>query len=136
VAGPYTIVGQYPDVIVLGTGKTQDVQVIQFTTIPHGTYVETSLARNIATTANIKAQVNGLATHYEQIWSIPGVAGLAWTQEPNASGFLEDHIIVYVSSTSGDSSGQLDFPYSQFSNDVIEAGVTNLRAALDATEAP
>lgn len=136
MANPYVIVGQYPDVEVVGPGKTSDVQVIQFTTAPHGVYVETRLPRNIATTANIKAQVNGLATHYEQIFDIPGVADMGWTQEPNPSGQLEDHVIVYVTSTSGESQGQLDFPYSQFSNDVIEAAVAKLRAGLDATEAP
>lgn len=136
MANPYVIVGQYPDVEVVGSGKTSDVQVIQFTTVPHNVYVETRLPRNIATTANIKAQVNGLATHYEQIFDITGVADMGWTQEPSASGQLEDHVIVYVTSTSGESQGQLDFPYSQFANDVIEAAVTKLVAGLDATEAP
>lgn len=135
MAAPYTIVGQYPDVQVIGTGKTQDVQTVQVVTVPNGVYFETSLPRAIATTQNIKAQVNGLATHYEQLFDIPGVSAIQWTQEPTAAGLLEDHLIVYVTSTTGNSQGQLDFPYSQFANDVIEAAVTKLRAGLDATEA-
>jgi hypothetical protein len=132
----YSIVTQYPDTEVIGGNLTQDVQVVGVVTSPHGVYFETRLPRKIATTANIKLQAGGLATHYEQLFGIDGVAAITWTQEPTAAGLLEDHLIVYVTSTSGDSEGQLDFPYSQFANDVIEAAVAKLRAGLDATEAP
>jgi hypothetical protein len=135
VAASYDIVGQYPDVIVLGTGKTQDVQVIQVQTKPHGVYFETSLSRQNATTANIKNQVAGFSLIYEMLFDIAGVADVQWTQEPTAAGQLEDHVIVYVESTSGDSTAQLDFPYAQFNQDVIEPRVASLRSSLDATEA-
>lgn len=135
MADNYTIVGQYPDVEVLGGSKTQDVQKVQVTTAPHGVYFETSLPRKFATTANIKDQVNGFALIYELLFDIPGVAAVAWTQEPTASGLLEDHVIVYVTSTSGESEAQLNFPYSQFNQDIIAPAVKRLRASLDATEA-
>lgn len=135
MADNYTIVGQYPDVEVLGGAKTQDVQKIQVTTLPHNVYFETSLPRKYATTANIVNQVNGFAIIYEMLFDIPGVAAVSWTQEPNASGLLEDHVIVYVTSTSGESEAQLDFPYSRFNQDVIAPAVKKLRASLDATEA-
>lgn len=131
----YVIKGQYPDVEVVGPSKTQNVQVIQAQTTEHNVYFETSLPRNIATTANIKLQVNGLATHFEQLFDIAGVADVQWAQEATPAGLLEDHVIVFVSSTSGESQGQLDFPYSRFANDIISAAVANLRAGLDATEA-
>lgn len=135
MADNYTIVGQYPDVEVIGGAKTQDVQKIQAVTAPHGVYFETSLPRKFATTGNITSQVNGFAIIYEMLFDIPGVEAVQWTQEPTAAGLLEDHVIVYVSSTSGESEGQLDFPYAQFNQDVIAPKVKALRASLDATEA-
>lgn len=131
----YRIVTQYPDVEVLGTGKTNDVQVIGATTNEHGVYFEFRLGRKTATTKNIRDTARGFTIIYEMLFDIPGVAGVQWTQEPTAQGLLADHVIVYVTSTSGDSEGVLDFPYSQFNQDVIEPKVAKLRASLDATEA-
>lgn len=135
MAANYTIVGQYPDVNVLGSGKTQDVQVIQVVTAPNGVYFETSLTRENATTGNVRNQVNGFAIIYEMLFDIPGVGAVQWTQEPTRAGLLEDHVIVYVTSTSGNSEGQLDFPYSRFNQDIIAPAVKALRKSLDATEA-
>lgn len=131
----YTIVTQYPDVEVIGGGQTRDVQVVGVVTGGHGVYFETRLPRANATTANIKSNANGFTIVYEMLFGIPGVAAVQWTQEPTASGLLEDHVIVYVTSTSGNSTGVLDFPYSKFNQDIIEPAVAKLRASLDATEA-
>jgi hypothetical protein len=130
----YSIVTQYPDTEVIGGNLTQDVQVVGVVTGAHGVYFETRLPRKNATTANIKNQANGFALIYELLFTIPGVAAVQWTQEPTPAGLLEDHVIVYVTSTSGASEGVLDFPYSKFNQDVIEPAVTRLRASLDATE--
>lgn len=130
----YTIVTQYPDVEVLGGTKTQDVQRFGVVTGGHGVYFESSLPRKDATTKNIHDQANGFTIVYELLFTIPGVADVQWTQEPTAGGLLQDHVIVYVESTSGNSSAPLDFPYSQFNQDTIAPKVKALRASLDATE--
>lgn len=130
----YQIVTQYPDVEVIGGTQTRDVQVIGAVTNEHGVYFETRLPRKNATTTNIRDQVNGFAIIYEMLFEIPGVADVEWTQEPTAAGQLADHVRVYVESTSGESSGVLDFAYARFNQTVIAAAVKKLRASLDATE--
>lgn len=131
----YTIVTQYPDVEVIGGTQTQDVQRVGAVTNEHGVYFETTLARADATTANIKAQVNGYTIVYEMLFDIPGVADVQWTQEPTPAGLLADHFIVYVESTSGNSSAPLDFPLVHLNQDYVAPRVAKLRASLDATEA-
>lgn len=128
------IVTQYPDVVVLGGNRTQDVQVIGVLTDAHNVYFETRLPRSLATTANLQSNANGFTLIYEALFDIPGVADVQWTQEPTAAGLLQDHVIVYVVSSSGESEGVLDVPYSQFTQDIIAAKVGKLRDALDATE--
>lgn len=130
----YTIVGQRPDVEVVGGTKTRDVQVIEVVTAGHGVYFETSLPRANATTANIRNQANGFTIIYEMLFDIPGVSDVQWTQEPTAGGLLADHVIVYVTSDSGDSEGVLDFAYVNFNQDYIAPRVAKLVAALNATE--
>lgn len=135
MAENYTIVGQYPDVEVLGGAKTRDVQTIQVVTDAHGVYFETSLARKNATTANITNQVAGFTTLYESVFAFPGVAAVSWTQEPTPSGMLEDHVLIYVTSTSGESEAVLNVSYTNFHLDYVGPAVKKLRASLDATEA-
>ena len=130
----YRIVTQYPDVEVLGSGKTRDVQVVGATTNEHGIYFEFRLPRKDATTKNIRDSANGFTIIYELLFDIPGVAGVQWTQEPTQAGLLADHVLVYVTSTSGDSESVLDFPFDQFTQTIIAPKVTKLRTALDATE--
>lgn len=135
MADTYTIVGQYPDVLVLGSGKTQDVQVIQVVTSPSGIYFETSLTRQNATSANIRNQVAGFASLYEAAAAVPGVAAVQWTQEPTRGGLLEDHVIFYVVSTSGESEGVINVSYTDFTPTRYKPRIKALVAALDATEA-
>lgn len=130
----YRIVTQYPDVEVLGSGKTRDVQVIGVTTNDHGVYFEFRVPRTQATTARIRDDANGLTIIYELLFDIPGVSAVQWTQEPTPTGLLADHVLVYVTSTSGESESVIDVPYSQFNQNWIAPKVKKLRAALDATE--
>ncbi len=71
---------------------------------------------------------------YELLFEIPGVSDVEWTQEPTSAGQLQDHVIVYVVSTSGNSSASIDVPYSQFTQDIIAGKVEKLRGQLDAAE--
>lgn len=131
----YAIVGQRPDTEVVGGTKTREVQVIQVVTNEHGVYFEFRVPRAQATTTFIHQQANAWTIIFELIFSAEGVSAVEWTQEPTPGGQLDDHVIVYVTSTSGESEGVLDFPYAHFNQDYIGPRVAHLRAALDATEA-
>ncbi len=130
----YSIVTQYPDVEVIGGAQTQDVQVIGVLTAEHSVYFEIRLPRASATTAFIRQEANAFTIIYELVFTAPGVSDVQWTQEPTAGGLLEDHVIVYVTSTSGNSTGVLDFSYGHFNQDYIGPKVAALRTALDNTE--
>lgn len=135
MATNYTILGQYPTIETLGGTQTRDVQAIQAQTKPSGIYYETRIPSSGATTANIRSDVNGYAIIYELLLTIPGVVSVQWAQEPNAAGLLEDHVLIYYESTSGQSSGVFDMPYSKWTQNYAAAHVKTGIAALDAVEA-
>lgn len=133
-ASDYTIVTQYPDVEVLGGTRTQDVQVIGVVTGDHGVYWEGRVPRAMATTTNLHGLALANTVMYEALFDIPGVDDVQWTQEPTASGELQDHVLLYVVSASGQSTGVINAPLSLLTTDYINPRVAKLRAALNATE--
>lgn len=135
MAESYEIVGQYPTIETLGGTKTRDVQAIQATTKPHGVYFETRLPKSLATVTNIRDQVNGYAIIYGLLFDIDGVVDVEWSQEPTAGGNLQDHVLVYFESSSGQSGDFVDVPYSKWTQDYVAGLVATRRARLDAVEA-
>lgn len=104
-------------------------------TNPHGVYVEFRIA-----TADWNSQLDvdtagGWNTIYEDLFSIPNVVDVEWAPEGTASGLLQDHVIVYFTSTSGNSGASIDFPYSQFTQQFIADRVAFAVAQFDAAEA-
>lgn len=135
MAENYSIVGQYPTIETLGGTQTRDVTAVRAQSKPSGIYFETRIPSAGATAANIRSDVNGYAIIYELLMTIPGVKVVQWSQEPNAAGALEDHVLIYYTSTSGASSDVFDMPYSKWTQDYAAAQVKKGRAALDALEA-
>lgn len=135
MADTYEIVTQYETVEFLGGTQTRPVIAVGVRTKAHGVYFEFRLAKADYSAANVKADANGFTIVYELLFDIPGVTDVEWTQEPTNAGQLADHVIVYVQSTSGNSSSSLDVPYSQFTQDIIAGKVEALRGQLDAAEA-
>lgn len=131
----YQIVTQYPDVQVLGGSKTQDVQTIGVVTSPNSVYFETSVPLAQATTSNLKYTAQSYRDIYELLFTFPGVSAVQWYQQPNDSGLLVDHVRIYVTSTSGNSTSVIDIPYSQLGEYEDGKKIAALRASLDATEA-
>lgn len=131
----YQIVTQYPDVQVLGGAKTQDVQTIGVVTSPNNVYFETSVPLKQATTATLQYTAQSYRDIYELLFTFPGVSAVQWYQQPNDSGLLVDHVRIYVTSTSGNSTSVIDIPYSQLGEYEDGKKIAALRASLDATEA-
>lgn len=135
MAEAYTIVTQYETVEFLGGTQTRPVIAVGVRTQDHGVYFEFRLPKPDYNVANVKNDAEGFSIVYELLFEIPGVSDVEWTQEPTTAGQLQDHVLVYVVSTSGNSSASLDVPYSQFTQEKIAAKVKALRGQLDATEA-
>lgn len=135
MADNYTILTQYETVEFLGGAQTRPVIAVGVQTREHGVYFETRIAKADYTAAVAKQNANGFTIVYELLFKIPGVTDVEWTQEPTNAGQLQDHVIVYVESSSGASSASIDVPYSKFTQDYIAGQVGKLRAQLDAAEA-
>lgn len=134
MANTYTVVSQYETVEFLGGTQTRPVIAVGVRTAVHGVYFEFRLLKADYNSANVKADANGFTIVYELLFTIPGVTDVEWTQEPTNAGQLQDHVVVYFTSTSGNSSASIDFPYSQFTQDYIAARVAHAIAGLDAAE--
>jgi hypothetical protein len=130
----YSIVTQYPTVEYLGGTQTKDVMAVGVRTNDHGVYFEFRLDKKAYTAANVKSDANGYTIVYELLFDIDGVTDVEWSQQPTAAGELQDHVTVYFTSSSGNSSSFIDFPYSRFTQDIISAAVGKARAVLDDAE--
>jgi hypothetical protein len=135
MADTYDVVTQYETVEFLGGTQTRPVMAVGVRTKAHGVYFEFRLPKADYNATNVKADANGFTIVYEDLFQIDGVQDVEWTQEPTTSGQLQDHVLVYFTSTSGNSSSSVDVPYSQFTQDIIATKVKGLRAQLDAAEA-
>lgn len=129
-----TILGVRPDVAFLGGSTVQPVMVSSAVTIPHGVYFEYPMPAKLYTASGAAQIVGQLAALYEDLFGMAGVVDATWTQEATPAGQLKTHSLIYVESTSGNSSGVIDFPAYP---DPTKAGeqVAALVAELDAAEA-
>lgn len=134
MADAYTVTTQYETVEFLGGTQTRPVMAVGVRTNVHGVYFEFRLPKPAYNTANVRNNANGYTVIFEDLFKIPGVTDVEWSQEPTNAGQLQDHVIVYFTSTSGASSTSIDFPYSEFTQDYIAARVGFARSALDAAE--
>jgi hypothetical protein len=134
MASTYDIVTQYETVEFLGGTQTRPVVAVGVRTKAHGIYFEFRVPKKSYTSNIVKIDATGFTIVYELIFTIPGVTDVEWTQEPTNAGQLQDHVLVYFESTSGNSSASIDVPYSQFTQDYIASRVGFARDGLDAAE--
>lgn len=134
MADTYTIVTQRPDVEIIGGQQTRNVMVVGTITAAHGIYFERRYPRASFSAKIAQEDANGFTIVFEDLFQIAGVTDVAWTQEITPSNQLEDHVIVYYVSSSGDSSNYVDVPFRQFTQDYIASRVKAGRAVLDANE--
>lgn len=134
MATSFTVVTQYPGIDVLGGTQTQDVVFVGIDTVPHGTYIEFPVPQSVYSSEVVNAAAIGWATIIETVWSEDWVVGVQWTQVVNAANQLVPSVIITVTSTSGNSAGQLTVPFSQLGPKLHQPQITALHDELDATE--
>ena len=83
----------------------------------------------------IASQLSTWAGNWNTNWKVPGVLGIALSQDVDAAGQLKDVALVTVSSTSGNSTTQLNLYPHDFFPDTFAPAVEAARAQLDAVEA-
>lgn len=134
MANAYDVITQYETVEFLGGTQTRPVIAVGVRTHEHGVYFEFRVDKKAYNSSVVQQDANGFTIVYELLFTIPGVTDVEWAQEPTNAGQLEDHVVVYFTSTSGNSSASIDFPYSQFTQNYIAARVAHAVAGLDAAE--
>lgn len=135
MADTFKVRGTYPVTETLGGTKTRNMVAVGAVTVPHGVYFEVRVPQADYTASLTAAALLGPASIYEDLFDIPGVVDVAWSQGATASGQLQDLVTVVVSSTSGDSSDELTVPFVQLGPQLHKPQIAALRAQLDATEA-
>ena len=132
-----------PDVEFLGGNQVRDVIVLSAWTVPHEIYFEARYPAAGWKPEFAKSTAIGYSLTFESLFTLPGVEDVAWTQVETATGFLRDGALIYVSSSSGNSSDNVFVPYSKLGIDSQASGnqpgfvaaiVAALRAKLDAIE--
>ncbi|HEX4672054.1 MAG TPA: hypothetical protein VH279_07285 [Solirubrobacteraceae bacterium] len=134
MANDYDVIVQYETVEFLGGTQTRPVIAVGVRTQVHQVYFEFRLPKGDYNSANVKNDATGYTIIYELLFTIPGVVDVEWTQEPTAGGQLEDHVVVYIESSSGNSTTSIDFPYSHFTQQYIAARVAFAINGLDNAE--
>jgi len=134
MANDYDVITQYETVEFLGGTQTRPVIAVGVRTHVHGVYFEFRIPKGDYNSANVQNDANGFTIVYEDLFAIPGVTDVEWAQEPTSAGQLQDHVVVYFTSSSGNSSASIDFPYSQFTQSYIAARVAHAIAGMDAAE--
>lgn len=131
----YDVVTQYPTVQFLGGQQTQDVIAVGITTRGHGVYVQFDIPRRIYSAQELKNYATGYTGSVEQFFEIPGITGIAWSQQPNAGGNLVAVLTFTVESTSGISAATFTVPLASATDTLVKQQASKLRAELNASEA-
>lgn len=134
MAANYEPLGSYPDVEFLGGTLTRPVTVFRLRTIPNSVYAEMRVPTSLVKDIDLGKARTDFAASFEKLFGNPGVAGVAWGQEQNAADQLENVVYIYVSSTSGDSSATLSFPYTKWTPTPWLAAAAAEQAFLDQSE--
>lgn len=111
----------------LASGVVYSLLFAPYPTDTNGTVIWTPEA--------IASQLALWADHWNANAKVPGVLGIALSQDVDPSGQLKDVALVTVSSTSGKSTTQLNLYPADFFPDTFPVAVGNARAQLDAVEA-
>jgi hypothetical protein len=100
-----------PTIQTLGSDIVRDAMRITYRAQPSGVVFSLLFAPvEIWTAQTVADQAQLWSDNWNQNALVPGVVGIATTQQVNAAGNLEDVALVTVSSTSGNSTSQLELP--------------------------
>lgn len=109
------------------SGVVYSLLFAPYPTDPQGTVIWSADA--------IAAQLSQWAGTWNTNAKVPGVLGIALSQDVDAVGQLKDVALVTVASTSGNSTTQLNLFPADFFPDTFAVRVEDARAQLDAVEA-
>jgi hypothetical protein len=124
-----------PDTETLGGTATRPVYAVTFRTDAHGVVATINAPRANFTPEVANEYALALATGIEELFGEPAVADVAWSQEVTPAGQLTPHLTIYVTSTSGNSTGTVEVNYPPFNAPAFMQSAKDLRAQFDATEA-
>ena len=111
----------------IDSGVVYSLLFAPYPTDPQGTVVWTPDA--------IASQLSTWAGTWNTNAKVPGVLGIALSQDVDPTGQLKDVALVTVASTSGKSTTQLNLYAADFFPDTFAAAVAAAREQLDAVEA-
>lgn len=135
MATNYEPLGSYAILEFLGGTATRPVTAFRLRTVPHGVYAEMRVVTALVPDVDINAAREDFALAFENLFGNPGVADVSWGQEQTPSGQLSDQLTIYVSSTSGNSSTELSFPYTLWQPQPWLAAAAAEQQRLDQLEA-
>jgi hypothetical protein len=101
----------------MGGSQVRDVIVLSAWTVPHEIYFEARYPAAGWQPQFAKSTALGYSVTFESLFTLPGVQDVSWTQVETQTGFLQDGALIYVASTSGNSSSNVFVPYSKLGID-------------------
>lgn len=134
MAETFQVLSVTPDLETLGGTQTRQVYLIMVRTLPHGVVIGSTVPREGYVAREATDLGTSLARDIDYLFQEPAVADISWSYAQTPAGQLVNHLDVFVSSTSGFSSGVFGYNYPPLLLDDIRAKAADLRAQLDATE--
>lgn len=135
MAVDFDILSITPDLETLGGTATRPVYLIMVRTKPHNVVIGSTVPREGYVAREASDLATSLTRDINYIFEEPAVADVAWSYEQTPAGQLTPHLTIFVSSSSGFSSGVLGFNYPPMLLDHYREAAAELRAQLDASEA-
>lgn len=135
MADSFDVGPQYPTRQLIGGTATRAVMSVAYITKPSGIYFEQLIPRSIYAPSIVEAVGLSYSTIFETLVTVPGVIGVQWTQIQKPDGTNADGAIIYVGSSSGNSSIDFTVALTALGADLQAKEIRALRAQLDKAEA-
>lgn len=134
MAADYDILSVTPDLETLGGTQTRPVYLIMVRVKPSGVVIGGTVPRQGYVAREADDLAISLSRDIAYLFEEPAVADAAWSYEQTPAGQLTPHMEIFVTSSSGFSSGVLGFNYPPMLLDKWKQAAADLRNQLDATE--
>lgn len=110
--GTFTILATKSDIEVYGAGDVRDAVVVTVQDNIYGIIFSFTINRTTWDEEGPATAGGEYAGAVQAIAAMPEVIGVGYTQEPNASGLLQDRLIVTVADPTGQFTVDVDVPLS------------------------
>jgi len=135
VAANYTNLATREEVEYVGGTQTRNVVAVSAISKPHGVYFEFRIPRADLATHQPATLAEAYGGVVEDIFKNPNAVGAEWAQTVNAAGLLQDEMVIYVQSDSGNSSASFTLSFYALDPARVSGLVDALAAQLNALEA-